>query len=67
VLGARMAGVEEFAAETAECGVGALGGKVGEDDFERDGFVERPGDAKGCFGGVEVIFRIEKIGVGERA
>ena len=63
----RDAGVEEFAAQAAQGVVGAFVGEVRKDFGESLIFVERAGAAVGGFGGVEVAFRVEKVGVGESA
>ena len=61
------AGVEKFAAKAAEGVFGAFAGEVREDFGESLAFVEWAGAAVGSFGGIEMIFRVEKVGVGESA
>ena len=63
-----------FAGHTDVVPAGAAGwrtepfaGEVREDFGESLAFVEWAGAAVGSFGGIEMIFRVEKVGVGESA
>jgi hypothetical protein len=67
VFRVREAGLKEFASKAAEGVLGAFAGEVGQDLIERAGFVERASTSETGFGGVEMAFRVEKIGVRQGA